>query len=123
VNDGPSHHRLFATPPGIALGPVDIIVDGRARNFVIQMRAGRFHGFVVRRGDSLSGYVDRCPHAGLPLTQTLDEYLTPDGSLIACGWHGALFEIDSGRCVGGPCVGQSLTPWPVARRDGQIVTA
>jgi nitrite reductase/ring-hydroxylating ferredoxin subunit len=123
VTGGPSDCRLFATPPGIALGPFELIADGRARNFVLQMRAGRFHGFVVRQGDSLRGYVDRCPHAGLPLTQTLDDYLTPDGSLIACGWHGALFEIDSGRCVGGPCVGQSLTPWPVTVRGGQIVTA
>ncbi|WP_448500633.1 Rieske (2Fe-2S) protein [Sphingomonas sp.] len=114
---------MFATPPGITLGPVETIADGRARNFVLQMRAGRFHGFVVRRGDCVRGYVDRCPHAGLPLAQTLDQYLTPDGSRITCGWHGALFEIDSGRCVGGPCIGQSLTPWPVIQRNGQIVTA
>jgi nitrite reductase/ring-hydroxylating ferredoxin subunit len=34
-----------------------------------------------------------------------------------------LFEIDDGRCVGGPCVGARLTPWPVAVVDGAIVTA
>lgn len=120
--DDASGERLFATPPGIVLGPLEMVADGKARNFVIQMRAGRFHGFVVRRGSETAGYVDRCPHAGLPLTQTLDDYLSPDGSLIACNWHGALFEIDSGRCVGGPCIGQSLTPWPVAVDDGRIVT-
>lgn len=123
MTDAPATARLFATPAGVALGALDQIVDGRARNFVIQMRAGRFHGFVVRRGDAVFGYVDRCPHAGLPLTQTLDDYLTADGSLIACSWHGALFGIDDGRCVGGPCVGQALTPWPVAVHEGQLVTA
>jgi nitrite reductase/ring-hydroxylating ferredoxin subunit len=118
-----SDARLVATPAGVRLGPLDLIADGKARNFVLQMKAGRFHGFVVRRGEGVFGYVDRCPHAGLPLAQTLDDYLTPDGALIACSWHGALFRPEDGVCVGGPCVGQSLTTWPVAVRDGQIVTA
>ncbi|MBI0475340.1 Rieske (2Fe-2S) protein [Sphingomonas sp. MA1305] len=115
--------RLSATPAGVALGPLDAIPDGKARNYVVQLRAGRFHGFVVRRGDSAVGYVDRCPHAGVPLAQRLDDYLTPSGTMIACSWHGALFRIDDGRCVGGPCVGQSLTGWPVTIIDGTIVTA
>jgi len=114
--------RLSATPPGVRLGPLAIVADGAARNFVIQMRAGRFHGFIVRRGVMVHGYVDRCPHAGLPLAQTLDQYLTADGHLIQCSWHGALFETGTGRCVGGPCVGQQLTPWPVDVVEGDIVT-
>jgi nitrite reductase/ring-hydroxylating ferredoxin subunit len=117
-----SDARLVATPAGVRLGPLDLIADGKARNFVLQMKAGRFHGFVVRQGEGVFGYVDRCPHAGLPLAQTLDDYLTPDGALIACSWHGALFQPEDGLCVGGPCAGQSLTAWPVAVRDGQIVT-
>ncbi len=68
-------------------------------------------------------YVDRCPHAGLPLAQKLDAYLTPTGDLIACSWHGALFDIDSGACVGGPCAGSALRPWPVVLADGWIRTA
>ena len=120
MNEG---ERLVETPPGVRLAALDDIPDGGARNFVLQMKAGRFHGFVVRRGGAVFGYVDRCPHAGLPLTQRLDDYLTPDGSLIACSWHGALFQPESGACVGGPCMGQGLTPWPVEVRDGAIVTA
>lgn len=115
--------RLFATPPDVRLGPLEAIADGGARNFVLQMRAGRFHGFVVRNGGQVHGYVDRCPHMGVPLTRTLDDYLTPSGTLIACSWHGALFEIATGACVGGPCAGQRLTPWPVAVVDGMILTA
>lgn len=113
--------RLEATPPGIALGPVDQIADGAARSFVIEMRAGRFHGFVVRRGMEAFGYVDRCPHMGLPLAQKLDDYVA--GGMIACSWHGALFDVASGRCCGGPCPGATLTPWPVSVRNGTIVTA
>ena len=115
--------RVHATPAGVSLGPLDIVPDQGARNFVLQLRAGRFHGFVVRQGDAVHGYVDRCPHAGVPLAQRLDEYLSPAGDLIACSWHGALFRIDDGLCLGGPCVGQRLTAWPVRVIDGRIVTA
>ncbi len=118
-----SEARLTATPPGVALGPLAQIADGKARNFVLQLRAGRFHGFVVRRGDEVHGYVDRCPHAGLTLARVLDDYVTADGSLIACSWHGALFAVEDGLCVGGPCVGAKLTPWPVRVEYGKIVTA
>ncbi|WP_019831689.1 Rieske (2Fe-2S) protein [Sphingomonas sp. PR090111-T3T-6A] len=124
MNDAePEVARLSSTPAGVTLCPLDAIADGKARNFVLQMRAGRFHGFVVRKGDAVHGYVDRCPHAGLPLAQVLDDYLTPDGGLIACSWHGALFRIEGGACVGGPCAGQALTAWPIHVRDGAIVTA
>lgn len=110
------------TPPGVRLGRLDLIADGAARNFVIQTKSGRFHGFVIRRGQEVYGYVDRCPHAGLPLAHRLDAYLTADGQLITCSWHGALFEPASGQCVGGPCAGQRLTLWPVGVVDGQIET-
>lgn len=114
--------KLFSTPGGIVLGPLAEIADGAARNFVLQMRAGRFHGFVVRTGQGVHGYVDRCPHMQVPLARHLDAYLTPAGDFIACSWHGALFERDSGLCVAGPCAGQRLTAWPVTVRDGAIVT-
>ena len=118
----PPPARLFSTPAGVKLGPLELIADGAARNFVLQIGEGFFHGFVVRRGEEVRGYVDRCPHAGLPLAQKLDDYLTPAGDLIACSWHGALFDIDSGACVGGPCAGAALRPWPVALIDGWIRT-
>jgi len=114
---------LSATPPGIRLGPLDLFADPGARNFVLELRAGRFHGFVVRRGASVVGYVDRCPHMGMPLAHGLDDYLSADAHLIECDWHGALFDIASGQCVGGPCPGARLTPWPVAVEDSHIVTA
>ena len=115
--------RLTATPPNISLGPLALIADGKARNFVLEMRAGRFHGFVVRTGDAVHGYVDRCAHMAIPLAQQLDDYLTPDGALIQCSWHGALYRIEDGVCVGGPCQGARLSPWPVTVRDDMIVTA
>ena len=118
-----SDARVFATPAGVMLGALHAIADGAARNYVLQLRAGRFHGFVVRRGEAAWGYVDRCPHAGVPLARRLDDYLTPTGELIACSWHGALFRVKDGLCVGGPCMGERLTRWPVTVSEGMLLTA
>ena len=98
------------------------LADPGAEGFEFLEGDARFAGFVVRKGDEVIGYVDRCPHMGLPLAQQLDQYLTPDGSLIACSWHSALFRIDDGACVGGPCGGTSLTTWLVHVENGRIVT-
>lgn len=114
--------RVTSTPAGVALCRLDDLPDPGARNFVLEIGRKRFHGFIVRQGDTVSGFVDACPHAGLPLAKRLDDYLTEDGSLISCDWHGALFRPDDGLCVGGPCAGQRLTAWPVTVVEGIIKT-
>ena len=49
----PANGRVWATPVGVSLGPLHSIPDGKARNYVLQLRAGRFHGFVIRRGEQV----------------------------------------------------------------------
>ncbi|MDC7676567.1 Rieske (2Fe-2S) protein [Asticcacaulis machinosus] len=115
--------RLSSTRAGIALGPLAQIPDGTARNYVLKIGEAYFHGFIVRQDNNAFGYVDACPHAGLPLAQELDHYLTSTGDLIMCSWHGALFKIQDGACIGGPCAGAKLTPWPVIVRAGELYTA
>jgi nitrite reductase/ring-hydroxylating ferredoxin subunit len=115
--------KVWKTPPGVPLCSLETIAEPGARNFVLQLGAAFFHGFVVRRAGLVKGYVDRCPHMGVPLAHELDRYLTSDGEYIMCGWHGALFRPADGFCVGGPCAGQSLSAWPVEVVDGVIRTA
>jgi nitrite reductase/ring-hydroxylating ferredoxin subunit len=115
--------RVWTTPPNVALCVETDIADPGSRAFVLQIGEAFFHGFVVRKDGQVAGYVDRCPHQGFPLAIELDKYLTPDGSLILCGWHGAVFEPLTGECTGGPCAGGRLTPWPVQATNGIIRTA
>ncbi len=124
MSDPPAvRQRAPATPAGVTLYELDLIPDPGARGFVLQIGEACFHGFVVRHDGAVHGYVDRCPHAGLPLPQALDVYLTLDARLIQCSWHGALFRIEDGVCIGGPCGGARLTPWPVAVLEERVVTA
>jgi nitrite reductase/ring-hydroxylating ferredoxin subunit len=115
--------RVYETPAGVALCTLESLADPGARNVVLQIDEAYFHGFLVRQGAEVRGYVDHCPHQGLPLAQKLDDYLTPDGRFLKCEWHGALFRPSDGLCVGGPCSGQSLTPWPVTVDGGVVRTA
>lgn len=121
MSEPPDQPRLTATPPGVRLCRIEDLSDPGARNFVLQIKAQRFHGFIVREGERVVGFVDRCPHMGLPLAKTLDDYLAPDGRIV-CSWHGAIFDPSSGECLGGPCVGARLIEWPVEVVDGLVVT-
>lgn len=119
----PDRPRVWKTPPNVPLCVETDIADPGARSFVLQIGEAFFHGFVVRKDGQVAGYIDRCPHAGYPLAVELDRYLTPDGGLILCSWHGAAFEPLTGKCIAGPCAGGRLTPWPVQVAGGVIRTA
>jgi nitrite reductase/ring-hydroxylating ferredoxin subunit len=77
-------------------------------------------GFVVRQGDRIFAYLNRCPHAGHPLNMRAHEFLDRDGATILCNSHGAQFDIATGRCLTGPCVGASLRAIAVEVIDGVI---
>ena len=96
---------------------------GGVRAFTIGGGDWPLRGFVVRVGAHLRGYVNRCPHAGHPLNLLPDRFLTPDGALILCSSHGALFEKLTGFCVAGPCAGRALTPVPLEVRSGFVMLA
>ncbi|MHC8405805.1 MULTISPECIES: Rieske (2Fe-2S) protein [unclassified Pseudomonas] len=65
--------------------------------------------FAVRRGGQVHVYINRCPHRGVGLEWKPDQFLDASNSLIQCATHGALFLIEDGECVSGPCAGRSLT--------------
>jgi nitrite reductase/ring-hydroxylating ferredoxin subunit len=78
-------------------------------------------GFVVRQGDHVFAYLNRCPHAGHPLNWQPDKFLTADGTRLLCSSHGALFAIDTGHCVAGPCVGRSLIELAIEVKGDEVL--
>lgn len=70
-------------------------------------------GFVLQTAQGVRAYVNRCPHLDYPLNYLPDEFLTYDRTLVQCTMHGAVFEKDSGLCVGGPCLGRRLHALPI----------
>jgi nitrite reductase/ring-hydroxylating ferredoxin subunit len=110
-------------PAGARLCALNEIGDPGAKGFLFRDGEALFGGFLVRLGETVAGYVDRCPHAGTPLALTPDRYLTRDADMILCATHGALFRIGDGLCLAGPCTGRRLSPWPVELINGEVRTA
>lgn len=76
--------------------------------------------FAVRWHGAVYAYINQCPHAGGPLDFE-GQIIESSGRFLMCARHGAIFEPDTGKCVGGPCRGARLTPLAVHEKaDGSI---
>lgn len=95
--------------------------DGGTRGF--EVPGLRCKVIVVRRGDRVFGWRDLCPHyaGGTPMAWKRDAYLNGAGTHLACHAHGAWFEIETGACVQGPCLGKRLTRVPLTVDDAGAV--
>lgn len=97
---------------------VDEIPKGKARGF---LKVGLSDTvFAIRTSSAVYVYLNRCPHNQMPLDYMQDKFLAKDGSVIICYAHGAHFDIDSGVCTSGPCVGQRLVKVPSWIADGRL---
>ena len=65
--------------------------------------------FAIFKDDEYFVYENKCPHLGIDLEFLPDQFLDFDNALIICSTHGALFEIQTGHCLSGPCQGDSLS--------------
>jgi nitrite reductase/ring-hydroxylating ferredoxin subunit len=92
------------------------IAEGKSKGFQIQ----ETFLFAVKKNDTIYVYENICPHLGIQLEWQPDEFLDIDASMIQCSSHGALFRIEDGECLLGPCQGQSLIALDFTLVDGQI---
>jgi nitrite reductase/ring-hydroxylating ferredoxin subunit len=112
---------LGVASAAIRLCRLDEIPDGDSRGFDPR-GVGRDTMLVVRQGKSLHAWRDACPHiSGVPMAWRKNAYLNAGRDRIVCSAHGALFDIASGVCTLGPCLGQTLEPITVAVHDDGCV--
>jgi nitrite reductase/ring-hydroxylating ferredoxin subunit len=104
----------------VAVGRLDELTDPGCREFEIGEGDWPFRGFVVRQGHKIYAYQNHCAHVGHQLNWIPDGFLNKDDTAILCASHGAQYEIDTGLCFRGPCVGKSLRAVDVEVRAGVI---
>ena len=76
--------------------------------------------FAMRFDGQVVAYLNRCLHVPTEMDWQPGEFLDSAREFIICSIHGATYEPQSGRCVGGPCGRGKLTSLQVVERDGQV---
>ena len=108
----------------LRLCAVNDVPENGSNGFIIETDKGRFGAMIIRQktevDDAFFVYVNSCPHIGSPLDLQPGRFLNQDGTHIICTTHGALFRIDDGYCVSGPCAGANLMALDAMQRDGDI---
>ena len=100
----------------ISLISIDEIDEGNSKGIDYE----NAYLFVIKKNDQIHLYWNRCPHLGTPLEWQEDKFLDEDGELIKCSTHGALFNIDDGLCLIGPCKGKNLQKIPFTIDNGVL---
>ena len=75
---------------------------------------------LVLRDAQVYAWQNTCPHLGINLEFNPDEFMDCEQHYLLCSNHGALFQVEDGRCVAGPCQGESLLNVPISIVAGEI---
>jgi nitrite reductase/ring-hydroxylating ferredoxin subunit len=103
------------------IAPSSALPEGGALRFRTRHQGAEVDAFVVRHGGGLYAYVNRCTHRQVELDLGKGAFLHPDGTVLLCRAHGAMFDIRTGGCAGGMCSkGSALASVPVEETDGTI---
>ena len=79
---------------------------------------GALSAFVLKFKNKLYAYENKCPHLGIELDWVPGQFFDEEQAFLVCSTHGAQFKPDTGKCISGPCVGQSLKRLNIAQPSG-----
>lgn len=99
------------------------LIDGESTALTTKIEGIPASLIVVRQNQDVFVYLNSCPHIGSPLDFEPGRFLNLEKDLIQCSLHGALFTIEQGNCVSGPCEGKHLTAIPVEIKNGTVYHA
>lgn len=85
------------------------------------MKGKIVQGFVLKKNDRFFVYQNKCKH--LPVTLDLgdDNLFTHDKAHFQCHMHGAMYELETGYCVAGPCQGARLNQFELVEEETRLV--
>ena len=97
-----------------------LLEKGQAVVFDVMHFRAPARAFALRFDGQVVAYLNRCLHVPTEMDWQPGEFLDSAREYILCATHGAAYEPQTGRCVGGPCGRGRLTVIEVEERDGRV---
>jgi len=97
----------------------DLLEGGVGIPFKVVYRGEKLRAFAVRWRREARAYLNRCTHVYTELDYREGHFFDMTGQLLVCATHGAVFEPDTGCCVGGPGRGP-LVKIALTEEDGRV---
>jgi nitrite reductase/ring-hydroxylating ferredoxin subunit len=129
----PAAHRLRRRDPGGVANPDDppvvrrplirlcAVTDVSAGRATLTRLSQTLSVILLRLQDgTLTAYRNACPHMGIELDWDPARLLTKDARHLKCTGHHALFDVQTGTCVKGPCQGEILTRLKIQESNGEV---
>lgn len=92
-----------------------------AKGFATKIKGKVIKGFVVKKEGMFYAYLNLCKHLPVTLDLNDDNFFTFDKAYLQCHMHGAMYEIETGYCIGGPCMGARLDALPMTENDDELL--
>jgi nitrite reductase/ring-hydroxylating ferredoxin subunit len=96
------------------------LASGETAVFFFDVDGQKQQGFILRKGEALYAYANRCPHWNVDLDLGDERFYDASIDRIYCKNHGATFLPTDGSCDFGPCFGRSLESLAI-REDAEGV--
>ena len=108
---------------GFEVCALEEITDGRGRIFQLSIEQRELRLLVLRSGDCCYGYINQCPHLGMPLATCDSQLICESSRWVKCNVHYARFRWQDGFCEAGDCKGEYLQRVPLEIQSGKILVA
>ncbi len=98
----------------------ELIDGGRGVRFSLPRGECSEPAFAIRFRGQVFAYYNRCGHVPVELDWNAGEFFDMHRLYLICSVHGALYDPETGECMGGRCNGRGLQPLPLIEQDGNV---
>ena len=110
----------MADEPRLICDSAALADSGRGVRFEVEYFGQGAPAFAIRYAGRVHGYLNRCAHVAMELDWQEGVFFDSAGRDLLCSTHGATYDAQSGRCLGGPCKRTPLVKLCVEERDGKV---
>ena len=105
-----------APAPGNVVGTLASFAENQATMVEVAGTAA-FKLLVLRSGNQVHAFANRCAHFGVPLAAQQAQLISTPLKSLTCNVHYARYAWSTGACEAGECDGEALSPVPLVQDE------